>query len=151
MAAWVSTAEGKHLRRRRKTDTEPEILLRRALHAKGARFRLHCRLAPGCTPDIVLPGRKIAVFVDGDYWHSCPVHGRKTPFTGPNAALWADKMARNRERDRRSTALAEHAGWTVVRIWECVVRRNPDLAAQAVLDARSPALLPAARQGAAGS
>jgi DNA mismatch endonuclease (patch repair protein) len=150
MAAWVSTAEGKHLHRRRKTDTEPEILLRRALHAKGTRFRLHRQLAPGCTPDIVLPSRKIAVFVDGDYWHSCPVHGRKTPFTGPNAALWADKMTRNQERDKRSTALAQQAGWRVVRIWECVVRANPDLAAQAVLEARSPSP-PAARQGGAGS
>ncbi len=144
MAGWVSTVEGKHLHRRRKTDTEPEILLRQALHAKGARFRLHRRLAPGCTPDIVLPGRKVVVFVDGDYWHSCPVHRRRTPFTGPNATLWADKMVRNQERDRRSTALAEQAGWTVVRIWECVVRDNPGLAAQAVLEARSPA--PAVRQ-----
>jgi DNA mismatch endonuclease (patch repair protein) len=135
---WVSTSEGNHLRRRRKAHTEPELLLRRALHALGARFRLHRRLAPGCTPDLVLPGRKVAVFVDGDYWHSCPAHGRKTPFTGPNAALWEAKMVRNRERDARSTALAESSGWTVVRVWECAVRHDPKAAAEAVLRGTSP-------------
>src|SRR4051794_15118519 len=105
MASWVSTRSGRHLRGRSKVDTEPEVLLRKALHALGARFRLHRTLSPGCTPDLVLPGRHIAVFVDGDYWHSCPMHGRKRPFTGPNASLWEQKMLRNKERDKRSTRL----------------------------------------------
>ncbi len=135
---WKATAAGRHLRGRRKTDTEPELLLRRALHATGTRFRLHRRIAHGCTPDIVLPRYRIAVFVDGDYWHSCPVHGRKTPFSGPNAELWERKMRRNRERDERSTALAQENGWTVIRLWECVVRALPVGAAQAVLDRRVP-------------
>lgn len=113
-------------------------MLRRALHACGARFWLHRRLAPGCTPDLLLPGRKIAVFVDGDYWHSCPVHGRTTPFTGPNAVLWQEKMARNRQRDQLSTELAQVAGWTVVRVWECAIRADPEGAARAVLGGRSP-------------
>lgn len=133
---WVSTSEGRHLSGRPKTNTEPEILLRKALHAEGARFRLQRRIAKGCTPDLVLPGRgRVAVFVDGCYWHSCPVHGRKTPFTGPNADLWEAKMRRNRERDVRSTALAEEFGWTVVRVWECEVRADPRAAARGVLDA----------------
>lgn len=130
---WISTRSGTHLRGRAKTSTEPEVLLRRALHARGVRFRLHRRLAQGCTPDLVLPSRKIAVFVDGDFWHGCPVHGRKTPFTGPNAALWEQKMQRNRERDQRSTRLAEEAGWRVVRLWECVVRADPDASVDRVL------------------
>lgn len=133
MTGWVSTRQGRHLRRRRKTDTEPEVLLRKALHAAGARFRLQRRLAPGCTPDLVLPGRRIAVFVDGDYWHSCPAHGRTAPFTGPNAALWEVKMRRNKERDRRSTEIAQQLGWNVVRLWECSIRADPGEAAQAVL------------------
>lgn len=133
-SVWRSTDKGQHLRGRRKTDTEPELLLRRALHAAGARFRLHRRIAPGCTPDIVLPRYRIAVFVDGDYWHSCPVHGRKTPFTGPNAALWEAKMRRNSERDERSTRLAQEHGWTVLRVWECAIRDDPDRAAQAILN-----------------
>jgi DNA mismatch endonuclease, patch repair protein len=113
-------------------------MLRRALHARGARFRLHRRLAPGCTPDLVLPGRRIAVFVDGDYWHSCPTHGRTRPFTGPNAVLWREKMARNRERDQHSSKAAQAAGWTVVRVWECAIRADPDATAVAVLAGRSP-------------
>ncbi|MBV8542294.1 MAG: very short patch repair endonuclease [Pseudonocardiales bacterium] len=114
------------------------MLLRSALHALGARFRLHRRIAPCCTPDLVLPRRGIAVFVDGDYWHSCPEHGRKTPFTGPNADLWAEKLRRNRERDSRSTKLAEEAGWTVVRVWECAVRADSLGVARDVLDGRAP-------------
>ena len=130
---WTSTSRSSHLTGRRKTDTEPELLLRRALHAAGARFRLHRRLARGCTPDIVLPGRRIAVFVDGCYWHSCPKHGRKIPWTGPNAQLWEEKMRRNQERDERSTVLAQEAGWTVIRLWEHEVRADPPAAAQKVL------------------
>jgi DNA mismatch endonuclease (patch repair protein) len=122
---WVSTESGRHLSGRKKKDTAPEIALRKALHAAGARFRLHRQLAKGCTPDIVMPGRELAIFVDGCFWHGCPTHGRKTDFTGPNAHLWADKMERNAERDARSSALAESLGWRAVRVWECDVRADP--------------------------
>lgn len=134
--SWVSTREGRHLAGRRKIDTSPELLLRRALHAAGARFRLHRQLARRCTPDIVLPGRRVAVFVDGCWWHSCPAHGRKKPFTGPNAALWEAKMARNRERDADATVIAERLGWTVVRVWECKIMADPHAAARQVLEPR---------------
>lgn len=134
---WISTHEGRHLAGRRKVNTEPELLLRRALHAAGRRFRLHRRLAARCTPDIVLPAPRIAVFVDGCWWHSCPVHGRKTPFTGPNAALWEAKMTRNRERDEYATATAERLGWTVVRLWECEITANPQAAASRVVNSTS--------------
>jgi len=142
VASWVSTEQGRHLRRRKKADTEPELLLRKALHAAGARFRLHRRLAPGCTPDIVLPGRRIAVFVDGDYWHSCPAHGRTAPFCGPNAALWEEKMRRNKERDVRSTQIAEDLGWTVVRVWECSIRTRAAQVADSVLNGQHIAPAP---------
>ena len=122
---WVSTNAGRHLAGRKKVNTSPEVELRSAIHAAGGRFRLHRRIAKGCTPDIVLPGRRLAVFVDGCFWHGCPDHGRKTPWTGPNASLWAEKMRRNAERDERSTALAQEAGWEVVRVWECAVRTDP--------------------------
>jgi DNA mismatch endonuclease (patch repair protein) len=125
-SSWVSTSEGRHLAGRKKKDTAPEIALRKALHAQGARFRLHRQLAKGCTPDIVMPGRRLAIFVDGCFWHGCPKHGRKSAFTGPNADLWDDKMLRNAERDRRSTALARDQGWTVLRVWECEVRADAD-------------------------
>jgi len=132
---WVPTSQGRHLGGRSKVNTAPEVALRRAVHALGGRFRLHPRLAKGCTPDFVLPRRGIAVFVDGCWWHSCPQHGRRTPFTGPNAALWEEKMARNRERDVRSTALAEGLGWSVARVWEHEVREDAAAAAHRVLTA----------------
>jgi len=135
---WESTTRGGHLRKRPKMHTTPEVLLRQALHRLGVRFRLHRKLAPGCTPDIVLPSRMLAIFVDGDFWHSCPVHGRKTPFSGPNALLWEEKMSRNRARDRRSTELAVTAGWRVVRVWECVIMRDPPHAARSVIAGCAP-------------
>lgn len=131
-SGWVSTSAGSHLRGRRKENTAPEILLRQALHARGARFRLHRPLAKGCTPDLVLPGRRIAVFVDGDFWHGCPVHGR-TNFSGPNAKLWEAKIKRNKQRDQRAAELAREQGWRVVRLWECEVRMDPSAAAARVL------------------
>ncbi len=131
----MTTSKGRHLAGRRKIDTAPEIQLRRALHAAGARFRLHRQIARGCTPDIVLPGRSIAVFVDGCFWHGCPEHGRKTPWTGPNAALWEAKMRRNEDRDARATELAESRGWRVIRVWECQVTEAAAAVVQTVLAA----------------
>lgn len=130
---WVSTDNGRHLAGRKKANTKPEVALRRAIHAAGGRFRLHPRLARGCTPDFTMPGRRIAVFVDGCFWHGCPMHGRKTPWTGPNAQLWQHKMARNAERDGQSTAIAESLGWRVVRVWECDVLTDAAAVAADVL------------------
>lgn len=73
------------------------------------------------------------MFVDGCWWHSCPEHGRKKPFSGPNAGLWEAKMARNRERDEHATVAAESLGWTVVRVWECEILADPGAAAGKVL------------------
>ncbi len=74
------------------------------------------------------------MFVDGCFWHGCPHHGPRQ-FRGPNAALWEEKLAMNRSRDQRNTEAARAAGWTVLRIWECEVRRSPDEAAQRIADA----------------
>jgi len=134
MEQWVSTPRGRALTGRRSKDTEPELLLRRALHRAGARFRLHRRIAKGCTPDIVLPGRKIAVFVDGDFWHGCPRHFADRRPGGPNASLWQQKFESVAERDARSSRLAQEFGWTVVRLWECEVRASPEAAAMRVID-----------------
>jgi DNA mismatch endonuclease (patch repair protein) len=131
---WVSTAAGRHLAGRKKANTTPELQLRKALHAAGGRFRLHRQIAKGCTPDIVFPGRRIAIFVDGCFWHGCPEHGRKSPWTGPNAELWQEKMRRNAERDQRSTHLADEQGWAVVRVWECAVREDAQSIAAGILD-----------------
>ncbi|MFB8229941.1 very short patch repair endonuclease [Cellulosimicrobium sp. NPDC055967] len=132
---WKSTSSSAVLSGRRNRDTAPEVALRRALHARGVRFRLQRRLAPSCTPDIVLPSRHVAVWVDGCYWDSCPQHGRRSPFTGPNAALWEAKMTRTRARDAAATETAQSLGWTVVRVWEHEVTSDRGAAAQTVLDA----------------
>jgi DNA mismatch endonuclease (patch repair protein) len=106
-------------------DTAPELSIRRVLHANGLRYRLHRRPVPTLrrTADIVFSRTRVAVFVDGCFWHCCPEHGTK-PKT--NAAWWAEKLARNVERDRETDALLSDAGWRVLRIWE---HEEPDAAA----------------------
>jgi DNA mismatch endonuclease, patch repair protein len=137
-SAWVKTAHSKYLSGRKSKNTRPEILLRQALHRQGARFRLHRKVAPGCSPDLVLPRRRTAVFVDGDFWHGCPHHYPIRRPSGPNTALWKAKFDATRERDARATAIAEQAGWAVVRLWECEVVEDPERAARRVLAASSP-------------
>jgi DNA mismatch endonuclease, patch repair protein len=95
-------------------NSSAEKSLRSALHAEGLRFRLHRRVE-GITIDIVFPGPRVAVFVDGCFWHSCPRHAT-TPKT--NQDYWISKLAENRERDKRQTALLRRSGWRVIRVWE---------------------------------
>lgn len=105
------------MRRFRSRDTRPEVKLRSALHRRGLRFRLH-RSVPGAprrTIDIAFPSERVAVFVDGCFWHSCPRHG-KTP--DRNGAWWQDKLAANTTRDRDTDQLLTQAGWEVLRYWE---------------------------------
>ena len=102
----------------RRRDTKPEVALRSALHATGLRFRKDYRLdldGVRFRPDIVVTRAKVAVFVDGCFWHSCPAHGTRP---SSNADYWLPKLERNVERDReQDAALAVH-GWQSVRIWE---------------------------------
>jgi DNA mismatch endonuclease (patch repair protein) len=108
------------MRGNRKVDTRPELQLRSALHAAGERFRKHLLVeAAGVRvrPDIVFPARKVAVFVDGCFWHGCPQHGTRP---SANSAYWSAKLARNRARDSRVNDALESAGWRVVRVWEHV-------------------------------
>ncbi|MET9336636.1 very short patch repair endonuclease [Nonomuraea sp. NPDC003804] len=128
---WEPTEKGVHLRGRRTRNTRPEVALRRAVHALGLRFRLHLRIVPRCTPDFVLPRWRLAVFVDGCYWHGCPDHS-PAEFKGPNADRWRQKIETNRTRDRRNNLLLEEAGWRVIRIWECEIKRDVHLAAEHV-------------------
>ncbi|MFE0985888.1 very short patch repair endonuclease [Streptomyces rochei] len=146
----VATTAGAHLRGRRVRDTGPEVALRKAVHQAGLRFRLHRKVAPRCTADFVLPRHHVAVFVDGCFWHGCPVRGASV-FRGPNADRWAAKITANKERDRRNTEAAEAAGWTVLRVWECEVRKDPVTAALRILAqcaaARGPRTGPAPKGG----
>jgi|SRR5581483_2749107 len=102
----------------KKRDTKPERAVRSALHARGLRFRVNLRIGTERSaprPDIAFTRAKIAVFVDGCFWHGCPEHGLE-PRT--NASYWSPKLARNRERDREDDEALEHLGWTVIRVWE---------------------------------
>lgn len=90
--------------------------LRSALHRRGLRFRKHAAPVPGlrCRPDVVFPGARIAVFVDGCFWHRCPEHGSDPR---ANSAWWRLKLDANVARDRRNDAALAEAGWTVIRLW----------------------------------
>jgi DNA mismatch endonuclease (patch repair protein) len=103
----------------KRTGTKPELALRSALHRRGYRFRKDYRLdlAEGARvrPDIAFTARRVAVFVDGCFWHVCPEHGRDPTV---NEWYWAPKLRRNMERDRAADAALAAAGWRVVRVWE---------------------------------
>jgi len=103
--------------RQRVRDTAPEIALRRELHRRGLRFRLHERPVQQLrrNADIVFRGPRVAVFVDGCFWHGCPEHGR---VPSPNAWYWPAKFERNRARDADTAERLSDAGWRVVRVWE---------------------------------
>lgn len=101
-------------------NTKPELTVRRMLFAMGYRFRLHRRDLPGA-PDIVMPGRKVVIFVHGCFWHmhqGCRLS--KMPTTRPE--FWTTKLEANVERDRRAVAKLQALGWRVLWIWECSTR-----------------------------
>jgi DNA mismatch endonuclease (patch repair protein) len=116
--------------RQRRRDTGPEIAVRRALFRQGLRYRL-CRPVPGmprCSIDIAFPRQRVAVFIDGCFWHRCPEHGTR-PHS--NSAWWSTKLDANAARDRRVNEALEAEGWAVYRAWE---HDPPEEVATAVLD-----------------
>lgn len=113
----LSAAVKKRMEEQLRTGTEPELELRRILFADGLRYRVNYPVPgmPRRTIDIAFPGRRIAVFVDGCFWHSCPEHCVEPSH---NREWWREKLARNVVRDRETTELLEGQGWCVVRLWE---------------------------------
>lgn len=115
----TSAAVTAQMKGNRRADTRPEVALRAALHSRGLRFRKdHLLPVPGrraTRVDVVFTRARVAVFVDGCFWHGCPEHGR-VPATNPH--YWPSKIAGNRARDTLVTAALEADGWTVVRVWE---------------------------------
>lgn len=106
------------MRGNRRVDTRPEVALRSALHRRGHRFRkdhVICVGAIRINADLVFTRSRLAVFVDGCFWHVCPIHGRAP---GRNRDYWGPKLSRNVERDRRNDAALRGSGWRVLRIWE---------------------------------
>jgi DNA mismatch endonuclease (patch repair protein) len=94
--------------------TGPELAIRRNLHRRGLRYRVNVKGLPG-RPDVVFTRARLAVQVDGCFWHGCPEHAVQPK---ANARWWRDKIAANRARDARNDKALEEAGWTVLRIWE---------------------------------
>jgi DNA mismatch endonuclease (patch repair protein) len=107
----------RRMQQQQRRDTRPELELRRALHAAGLRYRVERPVLPGMRrrADVVFGPAKVAVFVDGCFWHVCPQHA-----TSPkaNAHWWREKLDRNRERDRDTDRLLREQGWLPVRVWE---------------------------------
>ena len=129
-----SPGRAANMRAIRRTNTKPEIALRSALHRQGYRFRKDLRLelneGARVRPDIAFTARRVAVFVDGCFWHACPEHGRDPTV---NQWYWAPKLRRNVERDRAADEALAAAGWRVVRIWEHVALTDAVAAVVAAL------------------
>jgi DNA mismatch endonuclease (patch repair protein) len=117
------------MRANRKRDTRPEIALRSVLHKRGARYKVDTKPDPNlrCRADVVFSRARVAVFIDGCFWHDCPTHGTH-PTT--NAKYWHAKIERNVARDRRNDVDLLALGWSVVRVWE---HESPCEAADRVL------------------
>ncbi|MBK8293670.1 MAG: DNA mismatch endonuclease Vsr [Solirubrobacterales bacterium] len=105
-------------------DTGIEIQMRRALHARGFRYRLHAKDLPG-KPDIVLPKYNAVVMVNGCFWHGHDCNLFRLPAT--NREKWRRKLDRNRQRDSENLVRLNEAGWRVIEVWECAVRGVADV------------------------
>lgn len=115
---WASSPAARAtMRANRRRDTRPELAVRRAVHALGLRYRVDARPLPDVNrrADLVFARAKVAVFVDGCYWHGCPEHGT---VARTNADYWDPKIRRNRERDQETDTLLAKRGWVSLRIWE---------------------------------
>ncbi|MDH6703552.1 DNA mismatch endonuclease Vsr [Kitasatospora sp. MAA19] len=116
--SWASSAAVRaSMQGNRNKDTKPELRLRSLLHKQGFRYRVAARPLPELrrTADVVFPRLKVAVFVDGCYWHGCPEHLRAS---SKNAEFWRAKIEGNQARDAETDRLLREAGWTVIRVWE---------------------------------
>jgi DNA mismatch endonuclease, patch repair protein len=120
-----------NMSRIRGKDTKPELLLRRGLHARGFRFRLHRRELPGC-PDLVFPRFRTVIFVHGCFWHGHDCLMFKLPAT--RAEFWAAKIAGNRKRDARALEGLSARGWRILIVWECAFRGRTRRPVDEVLD-----------------
>lgn len=110
-----------NMSRIRSQDTKPEMLIRKGLHARGMRYRLHDRKLPG-RPDLVFLKYKTAIFVNGCFWHFHGCGLSKLPATRPD--FWKNKLESNVARDQKAIAALYSAGWRVVIVWECAIRQK---------------------------
>lgn len=115
------------MRSNRGRDTAPELAVRRRLHQAGLRYRVdYSPLGGRRRADVVFTRQRIAVFIDGCFWHGCPVHATQPK---ANADYWGPKLSRNIQRDRETRSMLEAAGWTVLQFWE---HEDPQVVAGAI-------------------
>jgi DNA mismatch endonuclease, patch repair protein len=127
----TSAAVTRSMQGNRAKDTKPEISLRKSLWLCGLRgYRLHSKDVLG-RPDIAFTRRKVAIFVQGCFWHRCPHCALKLPKS--NREFWAKKFRRNRARDKRKERALKAEGWKVVQVWECQIDRSPIDVAKRIL------------------
>ncbi|MEU5886837.1 very short patch repair endonuclease [Streptomyces sp. NPDC047461] len=134
--SWASSqATQASMRGNRGRDTRPELALRQAVHRLGLRYRVGVRPLPAVrrTADLVFIRAKVAVFLDGCFWHGCPTHHTVAK---RNAAFWAEKVARNRARDEDTNRRLQEAGWVAVRVWEHEDPREAAEKVRRVVEAR---------------
>lgn len=117
----TSTLRRQMMSRIKGRDTGPELSLRRNVWALGLRYRLQYRIGR-TRPDMVFIGARVAVFVDGCFWHGCPLH---SAVPKNNREFWEQKLRRNRERDAENTQWLEAEGWRVLRLWEHEIEASP--------------------------
>ncbi|WP_330175655.1 very short patch repair endonuclease [Streptomyces sp. NBC_01498] len=112
-----SAAVSARMSRQARRDTKPEVAVRKLLHASGHRYRVNARVPdmPRRSVDIMFTRAKVAVFLDGCFWHGCPVHATQPK---ANAEWWREKLDKNIARDKETSGHLEAAGWTVLRFWE---------------------------------
>ena len=120
------------MQRQRRADTKPELAVRQAAHALGLRYFIHRQPLPNLrrTADLVFPKAKVAVFVDGCFWHGCPEHGTRGHIH--NTWYWPEKIASNKRRDLDTDQQLHQAGWVSIRIWE---HDDPAAAASSLAEA----------------
>ena len=129
-------------KRNRARNTKAEVLLRRALSARGLRYRLHDGALQG-KPDIVIRRARLVIFVDGDFWHGRDWKRRRAKLArGSNAAYWIAKIKANIARDRRVTRILRAGGWIVLRFWESDVIRDVETIAEQIATAVSDQVVP---------
>lgn len=119
----TSAAVSRSMKANRAKDTRPELALRRVLREKGLRgYRTAWKPAPG-RPDVAFPSKKVAVFLNGCYWHRCP--HCKLPLPKANRSFWKKKFLLNKERDARKAHELRKQGWQVYTVWECYLKKRP--------------------------
>ena len=131
MDIWDKEKRSKVMSNIRSKDTKPEILVRKMLFSKGYRYRLHVKNLPG-KPDIVLRKYNAVVFVHGCFWH---LHQECRDGTIPKTRTeyWKNKLLGNKERDKKHIENLQNLGWRVLRVWECEVEKDPEMALNKII------------------